>query len=179
MKEIEDVVIVSAAKGEPKAFRAVYDHYSPFLWKVIFRMVHGERDDSQEILQNVFITVYHKVHSYQFKAAFSTWIYRIAYNEAISFLNARRRVQKKSVPFTGNELTVPEKRALFETTDLVDQILDTLTEQERFLLVAREIDAVSYEALAEIMGMSSGALRIMLFRLKEKIKKRFPYDHEL
>jgi len=60
----------------------------------------------------------------------------------------------------------------FENRDLFSKVLGTLSEADRFLLVAREVDGLSYEELAEVMGVKEGALRTRLTRLKADIRKR-------
>ena len=170
MKEIDDITIKAAAKKDAKAFRRVYDYYSPFVWKVVFRTTNGDMDAATEIMQDVFVKVYQSLKSYRFGAAFSTWLYRIAYTTTLNLFRRRTGARQRFVKLEeANTTTNPTDTV--ETRDVVERVLDNLTPHERFLLVAREVDGVSFEELERMTGRSAGSLRTRLSRLKETIRK--------
>ena len=172
MKELDEITIKSAAKGDKKSFKKVYDHYSSFVWKVIFRTVNGDREAAEKILQDVFIKVYRKLSSFKFSASFSTWLYRTTYNETLQYLNKKKKQKERVVPFNDSH-GKEEKNEPYENRELVSMILKKLTPNERFLLVAREVNDIPFEDLAEITGQKAGALRTQLHRLKENIKSHY------
>jgi RNA polymerase sigma-70 factor (ECF subfamily) len=163
MEELNDIALKSAISGNMKEFRKLYDHYSSFVWKVLFRTVNGNEDDAKQIMQNVFIKVHRVMKSFKFRAAFSSWLYRITYNEALSYLKKRKRQREKNVSYDesiGNTV----KNEHYENKDMVTNILNKITPKERFLLVAREVNNVPFEELAEITGQTSGALRTIFMK---------------
>jgi RNA polymerase sigma-70 factor (ECF subfamily) len=172
MEELNDIALKSAISGNMKEFRKLYDHYSSFVWKVLYRTVNGNEDDTKQIMQNVFIKVHRVLRLFKFNAAFSTWLYRITYNEALSYLNRRKKQRKKVVEYD-DSIGNTDKIEHYENKDMVTNILNKITPKERFLLVAREVNNVPFEELAEITGQTSGALRTQLHRIKESIKKSF------
>ena len=172
MNELDEITVKSAAKGDKKSFKKVYDHYSSFVWKVIFRTVNGDREAAEKILQDVFIKVYRKLSSFKFSALFSTWLYRITFNETLLYLNKKKKQNERVVPFN-DSIGKEEKNEPYENRELVSMILKKLTPKERFLLVAREINDIPFEDLAEITGQKAGALRTQLHRIKENIKKHY------
>jgi len=172
MNELDEITIKSAAKGDKKSFKKVYEHYSSFVWKVIFRTVNGDRDAAERILQDVFIKVYKKLSTFKFSASFSTWVYRITYNEALLYLNKKKRQNERRVPLN-DSLSKEEKNMHYENKELVTMILNKLSPGERFLLVAREVNDIPFEDLAHITGQTSGALRTQLHRIKENIKRHY------
>jgi RNA polymerase sigma-70 factor (ECF subfamily) len=178
MQELNAGILFSAAGGDSKAFKAVYEHYSPFLWKVIFRTVNGDIHAAEEILQNVFVKVHAAIKGFRQQAAVSTWMYRIAYTESIAWLDNRAKQQRKLIPLSALEHSALRSDA-YDFRDLVSRILATLSGEERFLLVAREINDVSFEELALVTDKSSGALRVMLHRIKEKIKEGFSDEYRI
>ena len=99
MEELNDITLKSAISGNMKEFRKLYNHYSSFVWKVLYRTVNGNEDDAKQIMQNVFIKVHRVMRSFKFQAAFSTWLYRITFNEAVSYLNRRKRQKEKIVEY--------------------------------------------------------------------------------
>ncbi len=175
MKELDEITIKLAAKGKLQAFRKVYDHYSNFVWKVVYRTVNGDEDSAQLIMQNVFIKVYNDLKSFKFHSSFSTWLYRITYNETMAYLKKLRRRQKKECPFV-ETINKSRENDPLENKEMVSAILHTLSAADRFLLIAREVNNIPFEDLADITGKSSGALRTMLHRIKESIRKGFDYE---
>ena len=175
MNELNEITIKSAANGDKKSFKKVYENYSSFVWKIIFRTVNGDRDAAEKILQDVFIKVYKKLSSFKFSASFSTWLFRITYNETLLYLRKKKKQNERVILFD-DSMGKAKKNDLYENKELVTMILNYLQPNERFLLVAREINNIPFEELAEITGQTPGALRTQLHRIKEAIKKHFKTD---
>ena len=172
MNELNEITIKSAANGDKKSFKKVYENYSSFVWKIIFRTVNGDRDAAEKLLQDVFIKVYKKLSSFKFSASFSTWLFRITYNETLLYLRKKKKQNERMILFD-DSMGKAIKNDLYENKELVTMILNYLQPNERFLLVAREINNIPFEELAEITGQTSGALRTQLHRIKDTIKKHF------
>lgn len=172
MEEINDIRIKQAAKGDRQAFKDLYDHYSPYVWKVVYRTVSGDAYKAENIMQNTFIKIHDKLGNYKFGAALSTWIYRIAFNESMLFLKRESKRNKRDVSLDENVIS-SKLNDSFADKDEVNVILDTLSPDERFLLVAREVEGFSYEELSLMTGKKEGALRTTLSRLKNDIRGRF------
>lgn len=175
MKELDDITLKSAAKGKQTAFKQLYDHYSPVVWKVVFRTVNGDTDAAEHITQDVFIRVHKMIKKFRFNAAFSTWLYRITYNESMAYLKSRHKYSRRLVEYDDTQKARDTKDTL-EDKDTVEKVLKNVSPDERFLLVAREVNDVPFEELAAITGKSAGALRTMLHRVKENIRKGFDYE---
>jgi RNA polymerase sigma-70 factor (ECF subfamily) len=175
MEELDNKIIRAAADGEKKAFKMLYDHYSTMVWRVVFKTVHGDRIAAEEIAQEVFVKVFRSLKTFRGDAAFSTWLYRLTYTTTMSWLTRNKRQQMHIVTFD-DELAIPTGNQAPDLREQVARILAALTAEERFLLVAREVDDLSYDDLAVITGSAAGALRTRLHRLKQTI--RTEADHE-
>lgn len=175
MQELDDITIKQAAKGNRRAFRKLYDHYSPFVWKVVYRTVNGNQSNAEVITQNIFVKVHSALNTFKFKASFSTWLYRIIYTESMTYLNKIKKVNERLVVYD-ESIGNGEKGEPYENKDMVSAILRALSPTERFLLIAREVNDIPFEQLVEITGKSSGSLRTMLHRIKENIRKGFDYE---
>ncbi len=175
MKELDDITLQSAAKGKRAAFKQLYDHYSPFVWKVVFRTVNGDTDAAKHITQDVFIRVHKMMKKFRFNAAFSTWLYRITYNESMAYLKSRSKYSNRLVEYDDTQKARDTKDTL-EDKDTVEKVLKNVSPDERFLLVAREVNDIPFEELAAVTGKSAGALRTMLHRIKENLRKGFDYE---
>ena len=170
MHELDDITIQSAAHGDARSFKRVYEHYSPYVWKIIYRTVNGDSDAAKQILQDVFVRVFETLSSFRFKSLFSTWLYRLTFNQALGYLKKRKKQRDATVPFD-EQRSRSTHTIGFEDREFVATILHRLAPEERFLLVAREVDTIPFEELSRITGQSAGALRIKLHRIKETVKQ--------
>jgi RNA polymerase sigma-70 factor (ECF subfamily) len=152
-----------------RGFKKIYDYYAPLVWRLVFRTL-GNEIDAKIVLQSVFVVVYKSIKNFRYESAFSTWIYRITLNETIKFINKRK--SRRELPLNEN---IEVKSSFDGISDryLAKKILESLSAQERFLLVSREVDGISFDELAEITGKTSGALRVEISRLKQKIRENF------
>ena len=173
MVDIDRITIERAAKGDDKAFRRLYDHYAPFVWRIVYRMVNGDRAASEEIVQETFVHIHRSFKKYAFESTLGTWIYRIAFNAAKDYLSRMLRHREVTVPYDDDRPNFFRATDIYETRELVQKILDSLQPEERFLLVAREVDGLTFEEIAAISGKSSESLRTRMSRLKDRIKETF------
>ena len=174
MRELDAVTIRLAAKSNRHAFKKLYDLYAPFLWKVLFPMAGQNMETTRELLQDTFVRVNDTLKQFKGNSALSTWLYRIAYTTAMMHFRKNRRYREFGT-ITGSE-TSPDKTDTFDNRQIVQKILSRLSPDERFILVAREVDGISFEELATITGDSSGALRTRIHRLKETVRRMFPQE---
>ncbi len=170
MEDLDSETLKKAIKGDDKAFRALYDHYAPFVWRLVLRMT-GEQQLATELLQDTFIRVHGALKKFKGDSSFSTWIYRIAHN-AVLMSYRKNRKAKFHDPFD-DQITACSHADQYLNKQLVNRVLADLSIEDRFLLVTREIDGLSFEEIAQICGISAGTLRTRLHRLKETIRNRF------
>jgi RNA polymerase sigma-70 factor (ECF subfamily) len=172
MKELDEITIRRAARKDQQAFKKVYDYYSLFVWKVIFRTVNGDPEAAKEVVQETFIRVYTSLGSFGFNSALSTWIYRIAFNTANTYLSKKRK--KSVIDGLDVDLLVDGKtKENFENKEIVRVLLRALSPEERFLITSREVEGIPFEELAEITGRSSESLRTQISRLKERLRSMY------
>jgi RNA polymerase sigma-70 factor (ECF subfamily) len=170
MVELDNITVKKAQSGDKKAFKAFYACYSPFVWRIAFKM--GQNDDiAREIFQETFIRIHSSLKNFRAESALSTWIYRIVYNAANNCLSKVTKF-KVNDPFD-DSFEGSYRSDNYDEREMMNKILSMLTPQERFLLIAREVDSMSFEELASITSESSGSLRTRLSRLKEKIREQF------
>ena len=175
MQEIDDITLKAAQKGNKTAFKRLYDLYAPFVWRVVYRTAGGDEDAVRHIVQDTFIRIHGALKTYKREAALSTWIYRIAYNTAQSFLQKRKRQWERQTPFDDSIPCSEESVDGFDIREQVRVLLESCTPQERFLLTA-SAEGFSFEELSHISGKSEGALRVRLHRIKERIRKEAAYE---
>jgi RNA polymerase sigma-70 factor (ECF subfamily) len=175
MEEIDDITLEQAKRGSGAAFRRLYEHYSAFVWRLCYRSSNGDAACAEEIMQNAFIKVHRYLDSFSKGSTFSTWLYSVAYHCVNEYFAKAARYRSRNVQFD-DEVGLPAAgaggRVPYEDKQFVSRVLAPLSEADRFMLVAREVEGVPYEELAGIMGVKEGALRTRMARLKADIRER-------
>src|SRR5438105_595186 len=96
MEELSRDILIKASQGDMVAFEAVYKATASFIYNVAFRVV-SNKEDAQELTQEVFMIIHDKLKTFRFESSFKTWVYRITANHSINF--AKKNAQKKTVVF--------------------------------------------------------------------------------
>ncbi|MDG5814071.1 sigma-70 family RNA polymerase sigma factor [Chitinispirillales bacterium ANBcel5] len=171
MNEIEETTLAAAQRGSQKAFRKLYDYYAPLVWRLCYRASNGEKRIAEEIMQDVFIKVHRSLNSFRGNSAFSTWLFRVTYNATMEYHSKITRWNRFNKPLE-EDLVGEQRQDTLEAQQQIQLILEPLSSEERFLLTAREVEGLTYDELAVIIGESEGALRTKVSRLKTSIKNR-------
>jgi RNA polymerase sigma-70 factor (ECF subfamily) len=176
MEEIDDITLEQAKRGSEAAFQRLYGHYSPFVWRLCYRSSNGDTACAAEIMQNTFVKVHRYLGGFLKGSTFSTWLYSVTYHCINEYFAKMSKYRARNQLFD-DDVGVPEadvvgERVPYEDKQLVAKVLAPLSESDRFMLVAREVEGVPYEELADIMGVKVGALRTRVARLKADIRER-------
>lgn len=171
---MEDVELVGLCqKGDIDAFDRLFYKYRDKIYRTAFRMINNQ-EDALDLTQEIFLKAYKNINKYNFKSQFSTWLYKLAINVCIDEL----RKHKKSNEVLTDEIPddrksdTPEDIVLYEEQEsLIWKALDTLKEKERSIIVLREMEGLSYEEIANILGCSIGRVKSRLHESREKLKK--------
>jgi len=173
MQEIQADIIRQAASGDKEAFRSLYDVYADYVFNIALRMVRN-REDAQEVTQEVFIAVFRKLKHFRFQASLKTWIYRITINMAINQTKKRAKNRDRTVEYDDTR-TAATGNALEQTIDqehrqkLIDKLLGFLTPEQRACVVLRNIEGLSYKQIAQTLNIDINAVRSRLKRSREKL----------
>jgi RNA polymerase sigma-70 factor (ECF subfamily) len=172
--DLDQDLIDRSLDGSGRAFKKLVDRYHPLVYSVV-RGIMGNRHEVEDVTQEVFIKVYRKLATFRGEARLSTWIYRIARNEAINTAKRSRpetesleEVERVSSDDPGPEKYL-ERRV---TTGLVEDLLSTLDEQYRMVLELRYMGEKSYAEIAEIMEIPIGTVKTYIHRGKMMLKQR-------
>jgi len=174
MDEIDDITLEQAKRGSDAAFRRLYGHYSSFVWRLCYRSSNGDTACAEEIMQNTFVKVHRYLGGFLRGSTFSTWLYSVTYHCINEYFAKLARQKARNVPFDDEVGLATETggRVPYEDKEIVAKVLAPLSEDDRFMLMAREVEGVPYEELAGIMGVKVGALRTRMARLKADIRER-------
>lgn len=162
-----------------KAFEQVVNYYSEKLYWQIRKMVISH-DDANDILQNTFIKAWMNIDLFRGEARLSTWLYKIAINEAITFLNKLRTHNNLSIDNEATFLTDKlESDTYFDGDEAqlkLQKAIISLPEKQRAVFNMRYFDEVPYDEMSEIMGTSVGALKASYHHAVKKIENFLEKD---
>lgn len=155
------------------AFKDIVEKYQRQLYKVVKRMVN-DHDDAQDVLQNSFVKAWQKLEGFRGESALSTWLHRIAMNEALNHLNSARVKRSQSID---NQMIQPVSAQGFssdEGDELVlklEQAINLLPPRQKAVFCLRYYDELAYEEMAKILNLSEGALKATYHHAAKKIEQ--------
>jgi RNA polymerase sigma-70 factor (ECF subfamily) len=175
------------AKGDEDAFEILVNRHQTFVLNLIYRFI-GDRTQAKDLAQEVFIKVWQAAKSYESKAKFTTWLYRITANLCLNELKSARRRRwfsfHSSDEDSENSIEDSISDGSLNAEDLLlakersSQILDalqSLPDNQRMALILKRYDDLSYQEISQILGCSVSAVESLLVRakrtLQEKLKK--------
>jgi RNA polymerase sigma-70 factor (ECF subfamily) len=143
----------------------------------------SNREDTEDLLQEVFAKAHGSLHRFQGKSSFYTWIYRIAINRTINYLKRRRKRQTLSLDgidgaverdrvyleLSSRESPVRDVR-LTELQEKLNKALQTLSEKHRTVVVMHDIQGIPHQEIAAMLGVSEGTLRSRLFYARQQLQ---------
>lgn len=178
-----DILIHRAAKGDEAAFEQLLTQHEKSVYNLCLRMT-GNPEDAMDVSQEVFLRVWKNLSSYQYDAAFSTWLFRIASNACIDFLRAKKRRNDVSLTMQDEndgedkELAVPDETPLPEEQLLAKEhqsavlkAMNELPPDFREILQLRVVEELPYEEIAEILDIKVGTVKSRLARARELLRK--------
>jgi len=178
----DEALIADFQSGRTEAFNILVGRYKDQLMNFVFRYV-GDYDQSDDIVQEVFIRVYRNKHSYRPIAKFSTWIYTIAANLAKSEL--RRKKRRKIFSLTGQtgerenkDFEIPDERYPADREAdrslkgaIIQKALESIDGKYREVVILCDIQEMSYEEICEITGLNMGTVKSRINRGRSQLQK--------
>ncbi|TXH12558.1 MAG: RNA polymerase sigma factor RpoE [Gammaproteobacteria bacterium] len=183
-RDIDQLLVERAQAGEQHAFEILVGKYQRKLGRLLSRLVRDQAE-VEDVAQEAFIKAYRALPSFRGDSAFYTWLYRIGINTAKNHLVAQGRRAPTSTDFDADEaegfedagqlrdINTPESilqsRQVAET---INAALADLPDELRNAILLREIEGMSYEEIAEVMGCPIGTVRSRIFRAREAVAEK-------
>ncbi len=162
--------------GEASAYRSLVEKHQDLVYTIVHRIV-TRAEEAEEVAQDVFVKAYHKLSDFKAEAKFSTWLYRIAYNTAVS------HTRKKKVEF----LAMDEEMIENHSDDEIQQEIMGLTKEEQSALIKNALSSLprtdsliislyyyhgkDLEEISGIVSLSQNNVKVKLFRIRKKLLK--------
>ncbi len=183
-------LIARCRVGDLEAFDELVAKYQQFVFRVIYQHL-GNKEDVEDVAQEVFIRVFRSIKSFRGDSSIETWLYKIALNRIRSyvrskgsvfkfFLQQRKREGYKEDVSTFETMVGHQREALdpgiaFEDQMMIAEVINAvrgLPIMYREILIMRDIDGLSYEEIANVVGISVGTVKSRLNRARELVRNR-------
>jgi len=179
--DVSAILMLRVKEGDVKAFEKLVELHQSAIIGTVARMLNNV-DDAHDIAQQVFLRVWKSAPRYEPTAKFTTWLFTITRN--LVFNETRRRSRRKEVPIEPEtdddrprqfaNLTTPgpdEQAQQEELEQALDQAIAALPEKQRLAVVLRRHQELPYDQLCEILKMSLPAVKSLLFRARNELRK--------
>jgi RNA polymerase sigma-70 factor (ECF subfamily) len=187
MSVAERLLIARLVERDEQAFAEIVRLYGDKVFSLIYRML-GSRPEAEDVAQDVFITVFKTIETFRGEAKFSTWLLRIAANHAKNRIKhlARRPTEGADPEDVSQVRSTPDRPAppvqaridspdtlleAAQTERLMQEAIANLPEDQRLLVVLRDVEEMSYQEIEEITGLPEGTIKSRLHRARMAIKE--------
>ncbi len=184
-KRITDKELVQRfKKGSLEAFEELVSRHESKVYNIAMRYTRSP-EDTEEVVQDVFTTLYRKIDSFKGKSAFSSWLYRIVVNAA--FMKLRKRKQGQAVSIEDLSSTARQQYVDMdymlgrqseastldgELREVLEQAISRLPDQYRAVFILRDVDGLSNQEVSEILELSIAAVKSRLHRSRLMLRKK-------
>jgi len=182
-READTQMVLAVREGDTTAYRGLVEKYQTRVYQMVYGMVRNQ-EDARDLTQDAFVKAYDNLHRFRLESSFYTWIYRIASNVAIDFLRKQKRrgttefdEQIASRDADGGMVeqhhqdspskTLERKRLYSRIMDAMEQ----LPEDQRQVILLRELEGLSYKEIAEVMEIPEGTVMSRLYYARKKLQK--------
>lgn len=182
MERTEALLIDHLREGDETALAPLVDKYKRMVHRLALQITKNY-EDANDVMQETFIKVYQSIHTFRQEAAFETWVYRIAVNEALNFVKRRERRRESplcttdeseydpSVRYKAELANDPQINA--EKTELrhwVTKAVNSLSLKHRIVVILHELEGLTHAEIASILNCSEGTVRSRLHYARKQLR---------
>ena len=183
LRRDDDRELVRLAKSDDKeAFELLVRRHQSRVFAVAGGILRN-KEDVEDVAQQVFVKAYFSLKRFDQRAAFSTWLYKITVNECWDVLRKRKvrpllyesdlsEEQAREYNGFSEKATAPDVSDRLEARERVEKLLVDLDERDRLMLILKEVQGFSVEEIAEILEINGNTVKVRLFRARRRITER-------
>ncbi|MEQ8711960.1 MAG: RNA polymerase sigma factor [Cyclobacteriaceae bacterium] len=178
----ETDIIKRITRGDQRALEHLYHQYSEIVYNTLISYTKNA-EEAEELLQDVFVSIYDTAHKFRFDSSLSTWIYRITVNKALDFLRKKNTAKRKGILSSlyrkdSGELQYDQshfdhpgvKMENVEDARYLFQALSELSENQKTVFILTQIEQLSQQEVADIMQVTRKAVESLLQRAKANLR---------
>jgi RNA polymerase sigma-70 factor, ECF subfamily len=182
-REDEHLLVTAAKSGDTASFEELVNRYERKIFRLTMNITRNH-EDAEDAMQDAFLKAYSHLNTFQEGSRFYTWLVRIAANEALMRLRKRRPNQfSLDEPIQADEELIPreiedwgpspeQNYAQSEMRGILNQVIDQLDPAFRVVFVLRDVEGLSTEETAEVLGISVAAVKSRLLRARLKLRTK-------
>jgi RNA polymerase sigma-70 factor, ECF subfamily len=185
-KKLEEALVRDFQGGDLEAYDKIADIYQKKIYGLSFNLTRNPMD-AQDVTQEVLLTLFRKIHTFQGKSAFSSWVYRITLNASYMKLRSKKKEPNVSIDelmpsFNGagfqqekiQDWSENTESLLFtnETRDVISKAVELLPEKEKVVFLLRDVEGLSTEKAGEILDLTIPAVKSRLHRARLFLRKK-------
>ena len=178
---IEFEVIEKAKNGDEGAFNQVVQAYRKRILGTIARLI-GRPEDVEDVGQEVFLRLYYSLDQLRAPEVFEPWLYRLTVNAAYDYLRRQKRRQESRMADLSEQQVImadasagvkkqDEEVRRTKVREMVQSLLGKVSEEDRILLMLKEVEGLSLKELEQVYKVSENALKVRLFRARQRVLK--------
>lgn len=184
LRTLEDTELVTQfRKGNNQAFEELVVRYTPKAHSLVRRLTRNQ-EDAEEVLQDVFVTVFRKIDGFEGKSSFSSWLYRITVNAALMKLRKRNRNQLVSIEEVVNQVkNVAATQFLYrsegeagavraEVAEALESAIDSLPDDYKPVFILRDVHGLTSKQVATILDITVPAVKSRLHRARLALREQ-------
>ncbi|MCX6596390.1 MAG: RNA polymerase sigma factor [Acidobacteria bacterium] len=180
---VEPELIERARSGDDAAFNEVVRTYRKRILGTISRLI-GRPEDVEDVGQEVFLRLYYSMEQLRTADMFEPWLYRLTVNAAYDYLRKQKRKKESRISDLSESqvtladaaaggLATQEEQRKSGIREFVQKLLGSVSEEDRLLLLMKEVEGLSVKDLEKVYGINENAVKVRLFRARQRVLKAF------
>ena len=174
----EQALILKCQSGDSCAFEELLGKYEKMIYSLTYRYF-GNHEDACDVGQEAMIRIYRKISEFNGNSSFKTWLYRVVVNLCLDELRRRKHqstsleeIGEKGYEPVSGELGPVENYENLEKATLIQEILGTLSEEHRTILILKEIEGLDYNEISSVLNCNIGTVKSRLNRARDSFRRK-------
>lgn len=170
-------IISSSIQRDELSFRSLVERYTDYAFSVAFRIIN-EEEESKDIVQETFISVWNNIESFRIDKNFTNWLYRIIVNKCNDSLRKKKREaliypdsDNWKIPGMFSRSNPEEKLNNLETGSLIRHLTNNLSRKQKIVFVLSDLEELSHDDISEITGMNKTSIKSNLNHARRNIRQ--------
>lgn len=185
---VDPSVVERAQSGDDGAFNELVQAYRKRILGTVSRLI-GRPDDVEDVGQEVFLRLYDSMSQLRSPDMFEPWLYRLTVNAAYDYLRKQKRKKESRLSdLSEAQVTLADADASSKVSrederqgfvrELVHRLLDSVSKEDKLLLLLKEVEGLSMKELEKVYGINENAVKVRLFRARQRVLKAFAKEEE-
>lgn len=182
MEREDDIILIeNILNGDVRSFESLVEKYEVTILKFIYSMIR-DKQIAEDITQEVFITVYNKLNTFDNRYKFSNWILRIAKNRCIDYIRKVKKVSESNIEdFVGlksKEITPEEAVEFKETKQVITEYINTLSDIDKQIMILRYSQKATFSDISKILDINESSVKRRYYKIKEQFKRKIAVEEK-